>query len=559
MEQISFREKLRRRQEKTKSLLCVGLDPLLEKMPAHLRTPGPAGSHDATDTAIWMMRIIDATAAFTCMYKLQRAHWEAITGGVIAMQVVITYIETKYPDIVVFTDCKRGDIGRTQTQYRIAQFDIDGTEGMNFSPYMGKDCMEFLVDPDNKLRGIVGLCYTSNPAAREVQDVKLADGGSYWEFMAEKILQWSKELGITENSGLVMAAAYEFPKGSGKVYSDHLTRVRAIVDNSLWLLIPGVGTQGGFIRETVKTAFTGWGSIAINASSSVIFAGSGEDFTQKAAEESRRLYVAMAEALEIEKYFWVQESLIIYNDPLTTLKNCDGYYNAMNLKGEMIGPLVAYNGTYEVPEESEEPDAKLLKKNFVGAEYYDFAYAEKIPAIRRYFAHLIADKINGLPWVPPDIFLGAVYGGILLAGAVSDLFPGSETVFTSKKVTALKTDKSKEKSEPILERHKIAANKRVCIIEDVSNNFSSIDQMVELVEDLGCDVVMIACAFNRSEMSEYKGIPIVSACQIPTKQWRQDVEEIATLVNLGLVEWSPKNNFEALLLKMKKNEKIATA
>ncbi len=559
MEQISFREKLRRRQCQIKSLLCVGLDPLLEKMPKFLRTPGLPGSHDATDVAMWMMMIVDATAAFTCMYKLQRAHWEAIPGGVVAMQMVITYIETKYPDIVVFTDCKRGDIGRTQEQYRIAQFDIDGTEGMNFSPYMGKDCMEFLVDPKNRLRGIVGLCYTSNSSAREVQDVELKNGQKYWEFMAKTILKWSKELAITENSGLVMAAAYEFPKGTGNVYSDHLTRVRAIVGDSLWLLIPGVGTQGGFIKETVKAAFRGFGSIAINASSSIIFAGSGEDFTQKAAEESRQLYVAMAEALEIEKSFWVQESLIMYNDPLSTLKNCDGYYNAINQSGDMIGPLVAYNGTYDVTEESGEPNAKLVKKNFVGVEYYDFAYAEKIPAIRRHFAHLIADKIQGLSYMPPDVFLGAVYGGILLSGAISDLFPGSETVFTTKKVIALKTDKAKEKSEPVLERHKMVPNRRVCIVEDISNNFSSIDQMIELVEDQGCEVVMIACAFNRSDKFEYKGIPIVSACQIPTRQWRQDNVDIAPLITIGLIEWSPKNNFEALLLKMKKNEKIATA
>ena len=143
-------------------------------------------------------------------------------------------------------------------------------------------------------------------------------------------------------------------------------KITTILAKQLQLVIPGfkiifmsgyssdvrsstdVMTEGvNFIQETIKAAFTGWGSIAINASSSVIFAGDGKDFAEKAAEEARLLYVAMADALNIEKEYRVQESLIIPGDPLTTLKNCDGYYNAINSEGKLIGPLVAYNGTYD--------------------------------------------------------------------------------------------------------------------------------------------------------------------------------------------------------------------
>jgi orotidine-5'-phosphate decarboxylase len=167
---------------------------------------------------------------------------------------------------------------------------------MNFSPYMGKDCMASLVDESNPGRAIVGLCYTSNPAAREVQDVKLEDGMLYWEFMAKTILSWAEDLGISEDAGLVMAAAFENPKGSGRIYSKHLSRVREIVGEKLWFLIPGIGTQGGFVEETVKASFYGEGSIAINSSSGIIFASSGEDYAEKSAYEAKKLRDQIREA-----------------------------------------------------------------------------------------------------------------------------------------------------------------------------------------------------------------------------------------------------------------------
>ncbi|HMB65558.1 MAG TPA: hypothetical protein VKO42_01670, partial [Patescibacteria group bacterium] len=175
-----------------------------------------------------------------------------------------------------------------------AQFDIDGAEGINFNPYMGEGCMQSLVDEKNPGRAIVGLCYTSNPSARQVQDVKLESEELYWEFMAQNILNWAEELGITDDAGLVMAAAHEKPKGSGKIYSHHLSRVREIVGDKLWFLIPGIGipgigTQGSFIEETVKTAYSGPGTIAINSSSGIIFASSGDDYAEAAGKEAQKL------------------------------------------------------------------------------------------------------------------------------------------------------------------------------------------------------------------------------------------------------------------------------
>lgn len=285
-----FRQRLAARQALVNSLLCVGLDPLPEKLPACLHE-GRTG--DAADIAVWMLDIVHATAPYACMFKPQRAHWEALPGGIEALHKVVREIKRHHPEVSIFLDCKRGDIGRTQQRYRVAHFDIDGADGVNFSPYMGADCMEGLVDKDHPGRALVGLCYTSNPAARQVQDAKLADGRCYWEFMAESILQWAEDFGVVDDAGLVMAAAYEQPAGSGQIYFNHLVRCRQIVGDKLWFLIPGVGTQGGFIAETVRASYAGPGSIAINSSSEIIFAGAGEDYAAAAARKAEETRDAM--------------------------------------------------------------------------------------------------------------------------------------------------------------------------------------------------------------------------------------------------------------------------
>jgi len=277
-----FRQRLAERQKEVRSLVCVGFDPLDEKLPECLRTDLHE-SHISTDVVTWMEDVSDATAEYASMFKPQKAHWEAFTNGAWALQKLITHMKHKHPRVPIFEDCKRGDIKRTQTCYRVGQFQIDGTQGMNFSPYMGKECMEALFDKNHPERSIVSLCYTSNPSAREMQDVILQDGRRYWEFVAEAVLRWANELGITENVGLVMAAAYELPpKGSGNVYSWHLKRCREIVGDLLWFLIPGIGTQKGAVLETVQYAYAGPGSMAINSSSEIDFASSKEDYAEAA-------------------------------------------------------------------------------------------------------------------------------------------------------------------------------------------------------------------------------------------------------------------------------------
>lgn len=280
-----FRAMLAERQEKVKSLVCVGLDPLPEKLPGCLEECAKINLAEAVQE--WMTDVVSATAGIACMFKPNVAHWEAILGGTLALRNLVSFIHQRFPGIPVFLDCKCGDIARTQEQYRIAWLDLLGADGMNFSPYMGRDCMSALVDPKNLGRALVGLCYTSNPSARQIQDaILLSDGYCLWEHVAEETLRWATDLGVVANAGLVMAAAYE---REGKIFSKHLIRCRQIVGNNLWFLIPGIGTQGGLVAETVRASYLVPGSIAINSSSAIIFASSGENYAEAAAQKTREL------------------------------------------------------------------------------------------------------------------------------------------------------------------------------------------------------------------------------------------------------------------------------
>lgn len=297
-----FRERLAERQEKVNTLLCVGLDPLVEKIP---QAVNDQCANDELAFLDWMRVIVDATAPYASMFKPQRAHWEAIENGEWALRRIVEHIHTKHPDIPVFLDCKRGDIDRTQRQYREAHFTLDGVDGMNYNGYMGKDTLKLLVDPAHHERALVGLGRTSNPEAWEIQDQELAKVRSFgkhyrlWEFMVERILEWSEEFGVVKNAGVVMGAAYKTPDKSrgDEIISNHLERARAIVGDKLWFLIPGAGKQGGAVYETVRVAYCGSGSIAINVSSDIDFASSGPDFAEAAARVAEKYRDEMNQAL----------------------------------------------------------------------------------------------------------------------------------------------------------------------------------------------------------------------------------------------------------------------
>jgi orotidine-5'-phosphate decarboxylase len=250
---------------KHESLVCVGLDPELERIPAHLRElPLPIFEFNR--------RIIDATAEYTCCFKPQFAHYAAL-GAEDQLLATIRYIHDKHPGLPVILDSKRGDIGSTAAKYAQESFQRYEADAVTVNPYLGFDSVEpFLKWSD---RGVILLCRTSNPGARDFQDL-VSEARPLYVHVAERVAkQW--------NSGgqcmLVIGATY--PK--------ELAEVRAIVGD-VPFLVPGVGAQGGDVAAAVRAGKTADGfGMVLNSSRGIIYAGSGEGFADAAREAARQL------------------------------------------------------------------------------------------------------------------------------------------------------------------------------------------------------------------------------------------------------------------------------
>ena len=257
------------------------------------------------------------------------------------------------------------------------------------------------------------------------------------------------------------------------------------------------------------------------------------------AEESRRLT-----SVEINK---IPDNPIIAGNPLATLKACGGYYKSPeDNEGHFMGPLAAYAGTYDTADGP---------KNYVGVEYFNFACAEDNALVRDYFASLIATAVKkaGLSC---NVALGAPMGGILLAGDVGRII-GCRSIFAEKKILAVAkpAEGLKEISGLIVDRHTINDGDKVIIVEDVCNNFSTTEKLQNVIKSYGGELVAIACAFNRSGKSDWKGIPVLAGHFIPTEQFRQDDEKVAELVKAGKVIWKPKAEWGNLLAAMEEVKK----
>ncbi|HAE36867.1 MAG: Orotidine 5'-phosphate decarboxylase [Candidatus Nomurabacteria bacterium GW2011_GWF2_35_66] len=304
MDVLDFRFRFAKKQLELMTLLCVGLDPDIALLPAVYQAKIEKAGSDEEKAYIvldWAKEIVDATIEHVCMYKPQIAHWEALgTSGLKVLTLLVSYIHAKDPWVVVFLDCKRGDIDNTQDKYGVACFEKYGVDGMNFSPYMGKSCMKALYNKNHPERSLVGLCYTSNPDAREMQDVVLADSGdTYWQYTAKRTLAWAEELGlgVLNNAGLVMAAAYPDKNNPEIIHSEHLVICRKIVGDKLWFLIPGIGAQGGLMKETIVKSYTEPGSIVVTESRSIIFASKGDDYALSANLAAEKSHNTMKQVL----------------------------------------------------------------------------------------------------------------------------------------------------------------------------------------------------------------------------------------------------------------------
>ena len=263
---MGFTDKLRTRWQQADSLLCVGLDPDPAKFPEKFV--------DEDDALFGFCRdIVDATAQFACAFKPQIAYFAAHNGGEAQLQRLIAHINAEHPDVPVILDAKRGDIGSTAEQYAVEAFDRFGADAVTLNPYMGRDsAAPFLQRGD---RGCVFLCHTSNPGARDFQEL-LVDGEPLYQRIARTIANdWNAD----GNCALVV----------GATFPEELKVIRAIVGD-MPLLIPGVGAQGGDVEAVVRNGRTADGSgLMINSSRGILYASQGEGFAEAAADAAREL------------------------------------------------------------------------------------------------------------------------------------------------------------------------------------------------------------------------------------------------------------------------------
>ena len=294
--QTSFIEALRRRWQTTGSLVCVGLDPEIERIPRVARggRTGLLGDApvDETDADIegalvgFTQAIVDATADLVCAFKPNSAFYEQYgPAGMRALQRLIAYIHARYPEIPVILDAKRADIGSTSAAYARAAFDKLRADAVTLHPYLGREAISpFLERAD---RGCLILCRTSNPGAGEFQDLvtRGADGAElplYQQVARTVATNWN----TNGNCALVV----------GATYPDELRIVRGIVGD-MPILVPGVGAQGGDIEAVVGAGLDSAGQgLMISLSRSVLYASSGADFAEAGRREAERVMRAINEA-----------------------------------------------------------------------------------------------------------------------------------------------------------------------------------------------------------------------------------------------------------------------
>ena len=259
-----FYQKLARSWSDQGSLLCVGLDPGLDRLPAAV--------HGKDALYRFNREIIDATAAWACAFKPQIAYYAAI-GAEGQLERTIAYIKQYYPHIPVILDAKRGDIGATAKMYARECFGRYGADAVTVNPYMGGDTLTPFLQYED--RGVIILCRTSNPGSGDIQEQSLAEGSVSTLVARLATEEWN----ANSNVGLVV----------GATYPEEMRSVREMV-GTMPLLVPGIGAQGGELDAVLRAGLDHRGTgLLINASRSILYAGQGADFAAVAAEEARRL------------------------------------------------------------------------------------------------------------------------------------------------------------------------------------------------------------------------------------------------------------------------------
>lgn len=259
------REELIHQIKTKKTFLCVGLDPDTEKIPQHL-------IEEEDPIYEFNKQIIDATAPYCVSFKPNTAFYEAYgLSGINSLEKTIRYINTNYPEHFLIADAKRGDIGNTSSMYARAFFNRLNSDAITVAPYMGSDSVKPFLQFENKWAIVLGL--TSNEGSADFQQLRL-DGTELYLQVIKTCAQW----GSINNMMFVV----------GATKASLLGEIRKLIPDH-FLLIPGVGAQGGSLKEVCKYGLTKDIGLLVNSSRGIIYASKGEDFAEKAAEEAKKI------------------------------------------------------------------------------------------------------------------------------------------------------------------------------------------------------------------------------------------------------------------------------
>ena len=283
------RKELIQQIKEKQSFLCVGLDPDVKKIPQCVVDECKADLDedeeydDSLAIILFNQCIIDATAPYCVAYKPNLAFYESLGAmGMVAYEETVAYIREKYPTHFIIADAKRGDIGNTSAMYARSFFEGDAmADAVTVAPYMGEDSVTPFLGYKDKW--VILLALTSNKGSHDFQLMEDKNG----ERLFEKVLKQSQQWGNEENMMYVVGAT------QGRMFED----IRKIVPNH-FLLVPGVGAQGGSLQEVCKYGMIpGDCGLLVNSSRGIIFASNGEDFAEVAAEKAKELQQQMAAEL----------------------------------------------------------------------------------------------------------------------------------------------------------------------------------------------------------------------------------------------------------------------
>lgn len=257
-----------------KSFLCVGLDTDLKKIPEHLlKEDDPIFTFNKA--------IIDATAPYCVSYKPNLAFYEAFgIAGMVAFEKTVKYLQQHYPHHFIIADAKRGDIGNTSKMYARTFFEEYNIDALTIAPYMGEDSVTPFLGYKDKWAILLAL--TSNKGSHDFQLTKDENGVPLFERVLQQSQQWGNE-----NDMMYVVGATQ-----GQMFQN----VRRIVPNH-FLLVPGVGAQGGSLQEVCKYAMTKDCALLVNSSRGIIYASTGTDYAEVAAQKAKELQEQMAEEL----------------------------------------------------------------------------------------------------------------------------------------------------------------------------------------------------------------------------------------------------------------------